>query len=66
VGFLLKVLLVLVLVFRVVPAIVRLFTGGAARPRPAPPAPRPAGKRDTLGGSKIDEGEFEDLPGERR
>jgi hypothetical protein len=65
-GFIVKLLLLLVVVFRVVPAIVRLFLGRDTRPRPPQqPAPPPPTERSTLGGSEIVEAEFEDLPGGR-
>ena len=64
-GILLKLLLLAVVVFRVVPAIVRLFLGrDRSSSAPRPPA-RQETERSTLGGSEIVEAEFEDLPGGR-
>jgi len=64
-GFIVKILLLAVVVFRVVPAIVRMFLGRDTRPRPPQPSPQRQAERNTLGGSEIVEAEFEDLPGGR-
>lgn len=65
-GVILKVLLLAVIVFRVIPAIVRLLVGRDRSPRPPrPPEPPRSSERSTLGGSEIVEAEFEDLPGGR-
>lgn len=64
-GVFLKLLLLALVVFRVVPAILRLFMGrDRGAPAPQPPA-RQETERSTLGGSEIVEAEFEDLPGGR-
>jgi len=62
-GFLVKALLLAVVIFRVVPAIVRLFLGRDRGAPAAKPPARPESERSTLGGSEIVEAEFEDLPG---
>ncbi len=64
-GILVKLLLLAVVVFRVIPAIVRMFLGRDRRPHPPQPAPPRPVERSTLGGSEIVEAEFEDLPGGR-
>lgn len=64
-GLIVKILLLAVIVFRVIPAIVRMFLGRDRPPHRSQPAPPRQAERSTLGGSEIVEAEFEDLPGGR-